>query len=216
MDAGWGAGGVMALRGKIAAATRRGAALVLLGAALAGCAAISGGPPPRDIYTLSAPRDFGTSAKRSRAQILIAAPKAVSALDTDNIAVVSDGIAISYFGGAAWSDRAPQLLQRKIIESFENSGRVRAVGQPGEGLLIDYQIATDIRAFELAVDGGRVARVEFSAKIIDDRNGRVRASRTFHAVARASSDSVGDAVSAMDRATDECLVDLVNWTLERI
>ncbi|WP_321332792.1 ABC-type transport auxiliary lipoprotein family protein [Breoghania sp.] len=216
MDAGLGADGVMALKGKVAAATRRGTALVLLGAALAGCAAITGGPAPRDIYTLSAPRDFGPSAKRSRAQILIAAPKAMAALDTDNIAVLSDNIAISYFAGAAWSDRVPQLFQRKIIESFENSGRVRAVGQPGEGLLIDYQIATDIRAFELAVDGGRVARVEFSAKIIDDRNGRVRASRTFRREAAAAGDSVNDAVSAMDRAADECLVDLVNWTLERI
>lgn len=216
-DGGQGATDVMVWFRSMASVARRGAVAVLLAGALAGCAAISGGPAPRDIYTLSAPRDFGTPTRQGgRAQILIAAPHTVAALDTDNIAVLSDGIALSYFGGAAWSDRVPRLLQTKTIESFQNSGGVRAVGQPGEGLLIDYQIATDIRAFELAVDGGRVARVEFSAKIINDRNGRVLATRTFRAEARAAGDTVDDAVTAIDRAADQCLVDLVNWTLDRI
>ncbi|WP_107991389.1 ABC-type transport auxiliary lipoprotein family protein [Breoghania corrubedonensis] len=200
----------------IAGAARRSAAVALVAVAVSGCAAISGGSAPRDIYTLGAPRDFGAKPHRSNAQILIAAPRTLAALDTDNIAVVSDDISMSYFGGSAWSDRVPRLLQSKIIEAFQNSGGVRAVGQPGEGLLIDYQIATDIRAFQLAVDGGRVARVEFSAKIINDRNGKVLASRTFQADQRASGDTVGDAVAAINRATDKCLVDLVNWTLGRI
>ncbi|MEI2383836.1 ABC-type transport auxiliary lipoprotein family protein [Breoghania sp. JC706] len=199
----------------IADVARRGAAVALV-AAVSGCAALGGGPAPRDIYTLSAPREFGATSRHSKAQILVAAPHTVAALDTDNIAVVSNDISMSYFGGAAWSDRVPRLLQSKMIEAFQNSGGVRAAGRPGEGLLIDYQIATDIRAFQLAVDGARVARVEFAANIINDRNGKVLASRTFRAEERAASDTVEDAVAAIDRATDKCLVDLVNWTLGRI
>lgn len=197
-------------------ATGNGLSVALLSAVLAGCAAITGGEPAPDIYTLSAPRDFGGTVRASRAQILIAAPHAVSALDSQNIAVVSNGIEITYFGKSAWSDSVPRLLQRKMIEAFQNSGGVRAVGQPGEGLLIDYQIATDIRSFQLDVDGGRVATVEFAAKIVNDRNGRVLATRTFRAQSRAATDTTADAVEAIDRASDECLVDLVNWVLGKI
>ncbi|MDJ0931233.1 ABC-type transport auxiliary lipoprotein family protein [Breoghania sp.] len=201
---------------RIAKAARQGAVGALLTAAVSGCAAVTGGPAPRDIYTLGAPTDFAGKAHHSRAQLLIASPHTLAALDTDNIAVISDGIAMSYFGGAAWSDRVQRLLQSKMIEAFENSGGVRAVGQPGEGLLIDYQIVTDIRAFQLAVDGRRTAQVAFSAKIINDRNGKVVASRTFRAEVRVSGDTVDDAVTAINSATNQCLVDLVTWTLGRV
>lgn len=177
---------------------------------------MGGGASVRDIYTLSAPQAFGTSLGKTRAQILIPVPRAVAALNTDNIAVVSGATKISYFADASWSDRVPKLFQAKVVEAFENTGRVHAVGLPGEGLLIDYQLATDIRAFQLDVNGARVAMVEFSAKIINDRNGRVVAAQTFQAQAPAASDTADAAVTAMNRALETALGDLISWTLSRI
>lgn len=190
--------------------------IAVLAGGTAGCAVLSGGSPPRQIYTLSAPSAFPASIGSSRSQILVPNPRAVSALDTDNIAVVSDGTRITYFGTAAWSDRVPKLFQAKVVEAFENTGRVRAVGLPGEGLLIDYQLATDIRAFQLDINGARVARIEFSAKIINDRNGRAVASKTFVAQAPASSNTVDAAVAAMNTALDDALGELLAWTLSLI
>lgn len=206
----------MAWHELIGRALGRGLAGAVVGLSLTGCAAVIGGSDAPDIYSLSAPRTVAKAGRPSGAQLLIPAPHAIAALDTENIAVVTDGISITYYGGAAWSDRVPKLLQRKVIETFQNSDGVRAVGQPGEGLLIDYQVALDIRSFQLDVDGQRVATVEFAAKIINDRNGRVLATRTFRAEAPASSDQTADAVAAIDRAAEKCLVDLVQWTLSKI
>ncbi len=191
-------------------------AATVLAAGVTGCAALGGGSAPREIYTLSAPSDFPASIGGSRAQILVPIPRAVAALDTDNIAVVSDNTRISYFGKASWSDKVPKLFQAKMVEAFENTGRLRAAGLPGEGLLIDYQLATDIRSFQLDVNGGRNAVVEFSAKIINDRNGRVVAARTFVASAPSSGDTVGAAVAAMNQALDQALNELLAWTLAKI
>ena len=38
--------------------------------------------------------------------------------------------AINYLSGAQWSDRAPKLVQARLVDSFRNSGRVRSVGMP--------------------------------------------------------------------------------------
>lgn len=189
---------------------------MLLAAGTTGCAVLGGGSPPREIYTLAAPIAFPETIGRSRAQILVPVPRAVAALNTDDIAVVSDRTRINYFGNAAWSDRVPKLFQAKMVEAFENTGRLRAVGLPGEGLLIDYQLATDIRAFQLDVNGERRAVIEFSAKIINDRNGRVVATKTFLSQAPAASDTVDDAVAAMNVALESALGDLLAWTLARI
>ncbi len=182
---------------------------------LAGCTAIGGSPPP-PIYDLSAPRDFPGVSGGSRAQILIPVPKAVKALDTESIAVKPDHAMITYFSDGQWSDSLPKLLQARLVESFENSGRVRAIGRPGEGLLIFYQIATDVRAFQLETKGGRRAVVEIAVKLLDDRNGRVRATEVFRAEVASASDRVDDAVASLDTALDAVLVEIVTWVVRRI
>ncbi len=184
-------------------------------ALLAGCSGF-GQKAPAPIYDLDAPRDFSGAKGRTRAQLLIPMPKAVQALDTNSIAVRSDGEVLTYLGTGQWSDRLPALLQARIVEAFENSGRVRAIGRPGEGLLINYQIATTVRQFELVVDGQSLAVVEIAAKIIDDRNGRVVATRTFRATAPTGGDTVGKAVKGLDRASSKVLVDLVEWVIAKV
>lgn len=186
-----------------------------LAGVLAGCTGIGNDPPP-PIYDLSAPRDFPGLSGGSRAQILIPVPKAVKALDTESIAVKSSAAMITYFSDGQWSDSLPKLMQARLVESFENSGRVRAIGRPGEGLLIYYQIATDIRAFQLETRGGRKAVVEIAVKLLDDRNGRVRATEVFRAEVASASDKVDDAVASLDAALDAVLVDIVRWVVKRI
>lgn len=195
---------------------RRGRILALACAGLlAGCAGFGAGSPP-PIYDLTAPQDFPGLAGRSQAQILIPVPKAIKALDTEAIAVKPDLAKITYFGDGQWSDTLPKLLQARLVESFEKSGRVRAIGRPGEGLLINYQLATDIRAFQLETKGGRRAVVEIAVKLLDDRNGRVRAADSFRAEVPAPSDTVETAVDRLNAALDAVLVEIVIWVVKRI
>ena len=77
-------------------------------------------------------------------------------------------------------------MQARLAETFQRSGSFGGVGKPGEGLAIDYQVIAEIRAFEVGVDGGEQADVELFVRLLNDRNGVVRASRTFNASAPVS------------------------------
>ncbi|MBB4303110.1 cholesterol transport system auxiliary component [Rhodobium orientis] len=187
----------------------------LLAGVLAGCGSLGGSTPP-PIYDLSAPRDFPGLTGRTSAQLLVPPPKAVRALDTQSIAIKPDVSVITYFGDGQWSDTLPKLIQARLVESFENSGRVRAVGRPGEGLLIHYQVVVDVRSFQLELTGGKRAVVEVAVKLLHDRNGRVVAQKIFHAEAPSPSDRVADAVAAMDSAFDAVLTEIVTWVVRKV
>ena len=93
----------------------------------------------------------------------------------------------------------------------------RAVGRPGEGLSIDFQLLIDIRSFEYVSQGGSgYAKVEISTRILNDRNGRVVSSKILTAEAPVANDSAAGVVAGVDAAMNEVLVGLVSWTIGRI
>ena len=129
--------------------------------------------------------------------------------------VRSDAASIQYLGGAQWGDRLPKIVQARLVQAFENSGRFGGVGRPGEGLAIDYQVMTDIRAFEIQTAGSDVATVEISVKLLNDRTGDVGSSKVFSASVPVGAGS--DAfVRGLDAAFDKVAVELVNWTAGKI
>lgn len=190
----------------------RAALLATLVAGLGACASTS----PSALYGLNAPRSVDVAAARSSRQILVPQPSALQALDTANIAVVDTGPIYTYFPRAAWSDTLPKVVQAKIIETLENTGRLRGVGRPGEGLLIDYQLQTDLRAFELRIDGQDRAYVEIAARLLNDRTGRTQASRVFSAEVPSRGVSVDQAVEAMNAAVDRVLSEMAAWVLRQV
>ena len=117
---------------------------------LAGCSLFRGPPPVT--YDLSAPESIPSLKAGTTAQIMIPEPRALKALDSERI-VVATGAKISYCPDAQWPDRLPKVFQAKAIEAFEQSKRARAVGRPGEGLSIDFQLLIDIRSFEYVSNG---------------------------------------------------------------
>lgn len=180
---------------------------------LAGCAVVQG--PPPETYDLTAPRDFSGRVGGTRAQLLIANPSSVSVLDSERIVLRPDPYVVTYLKGAQWTDKLPKLLQTRIIEAFENTGNVRAVGRPGEGLLIDYQLVLDIRNFEVDTSSG-LAQVLISAKVMNDRNGRVLATRQIGGQASVSGNDKDEMIAALDAASQAAIDQLVRWTLSRI
>lgn len=189
-------------------------ATFLLAFSLAGCSTLGLGstPKPDDIFDLAAPSAFDGAARRSSAQILVPLPNASDALSSARIAVRADGGSISYLPGVSWSDELPPLIQTIMVRAFENSGRVKAVGKPGESLAIDDQVIVDIRAFELDVTGSPAAHVTLGVKLLDERNGKVRASRVFDVSRPAASDRPKDAIAAIDQAASAAVAEVVVWT----
>lgn len=192
---------------------RRLTAALTIGLATLALAACSSFSTPPETFNLSAPTDVGARGS-SRAQLLIPSPTALATLDTTAIVVSVDG-RYAYYPDAQWPDDLPVLIQARLIESFENSERLRAVGRPGEGLSIDYSLLIDVRAFGFAANTGE-GEVEIGARLMNDRNGSVIATQTFRARVPAAADAAGSVVAAIDAAFDEVAVALVDWTLTRI
>ncbi|MCV6600239.1 MAG: ABC-type transport auxiliary lipoprotein family protein [Cohaesibacter sp.] len=183
-------------------------------AALSACSGLGG--QELTTYDLSAPEDFSALKGHSSAQILVPVPTALKSLDSERIIVRPNQAEITYFGDAQWSDRLPRVIQEKLIQSFETSNRIRSVAKPGEGVIVDYKISTTIRQFDLLEEGSGQAKAVLAVKIINDRNGRVRASRTFAAALPASLTSSKQAVLALDKALEKILLDITGWVVKAI
>ena len=183
----------------------------LLALALTGCAALpGGGPAPLDTFELSAASI--REARTSRRQILIAEPAALKAFDGQNIVIKPADGSIQYLKGAQWADRLPLIVQARLAETFQRSGRFAGVGKPGEGLAIDYQVITEIRAFDVRVAGGEKAVVELFVRLLNDRTGEVRAARSFTASAPVRGSGNRAYVSALDQAFGDAAARIVTWT----
>ncbi|MCO5164509.1 MAG: ABC-type transport auxiliary lipoprotein family protein [Mesorhizobium sp.] len=183
---------------------------------LPGCAVLGGGSSPLDTYELSAADTSESGPRRSRAQILIAEPSALKSLDGQNIVIKPGRGEIQYLKGAQWADRLPKVVQAKLAEAFQSTGRVGGVGKPGEGLAIDYQVITEVRAFEIRLDGGDHAYVELFVRILNDRNGTVRASRGFTAQSPVNGTGNPAYAAALDKAFQAATDEIVEWSLGRI
>jgi cholesterol transport system auxiliary component len=191
------------------AGSSRSAAGLLAGTAaalvLSACAAILP-QRPNAIFDLSAPGEV--RGRRGGLQVLVPEPTTIAALDTTRIAARPAPSEYAYLPGAEWSDTLPNLLQARMIETLENSGRVRAAAEPGQGVLIDYQLMVDIRAFELR---GPVAVAEFGVKLMDDTSGRIVRSRVVRHEAPVVSDDNANVVAGLDGAMDAAFTEIVRW-----
>jgi len=192
-------------------AIRRLAILAALAGLLSACA-LARFTTPDAIFDLSAPDDVAAKAG-TPAQLLVPVPSATAALDTARIAARPTASEYAYLPGAVWSDSLPKLLQARLTETFQNAGRVRAAGRPGQSLLINYQVVMDIRAFEIS---GGSAVAEFHVMVLNDRNGAVVARRIVTATAPVTDSSNAGSVAALDAAMDDAFGEIAGWVLGRI
>lgn len=191
------------------------AAALAVMVAVAGCAGFGSQAPPT--FDLHAARAFPRHSGPPRGQLIIGEPTALAILDSEKIVVRPAQGELGYLGGAQWSDRLPKLLQARIVQSFENASRLRAVGRPGERLTADFSLVTDVRAFQVAIaDNGVFAEVEISAKVVVDKSGRIVSGRVFRATVAAASSEPTAAVLALDEAFRRVVVDLVLWAVRGV
>lgn len=183
--------------------------LPMVAALAAGC----GTKANNDTFDLSiTPSSTGPSA-RGR-QILVPEPTALKSIASDQVVIRVSPSEIQYLAESQWSDTLPRMVQAKLVAAFENSGRLGGVGQPGQGLAIDYQVVAEIRAFEVDTSGADVANVEIFVKILNDRNGTVRAQRAFRATVPVSGTENRDFVAALNNAFAAVGAEIVDWSLQ--
>jgi cholesterol transport system auxiliary component len=192
--------------------------MAMLCVALSGCALAKLGadPPAPNTYDLMAPVIMAAT-KRSATQIIVSEPTAVRALSSDNILVKPSPAAVTYYANAVWSDTLPRLLQARLIQTLEGSGRFRAVGDGRERLEGDVELLTQIRAFQIdafqvgGVAGARTASVDLFVKLVDQRSGRVLSSGSFAESVPVGSSETADGVAALNQAAELALPKIAAW-----
>jgi cholesterol transport system auxiliary component len=169
---------------------------------------ISKAPPPT--YDLTAANHFPHGARRARGQLVIVEPSALAPLDSDKILVRPSPGEAAQLGGAQWEDRLPKLIQARILQSFENANRLRAVGRPSDKIAADFVLLTEVRAFEISA-ADSTAVVEIAAKIVRERTGRIMAARVLRAIVPVASPQGAGAVEALNLAFVKVAAKLVLW-----
>jgi cholesterol transport system auxiliary component len=182
------------------------------GGALAGC----GGFLPRvnetvPLYTLTAVKQYDQSLPKVDWQLVVGTPVASADLDTTRIALTREPGVVEYFARGAWADNAPVLLQTKLIESFEASGSIVAVGRDAAGLRPDYVLQSELRDFEAEFNGSDVPTVHLrlAAKLVRMPDRRIVTSVTIDRQVPSAGASLNQIVDAFDRAASEAFEQVV-------
>lgn len=190
---------------------------------LAGCtglATLGAVTEPIELYEISPKSTYDPDMPEITAQIVVEEPTAASAVNTDRIAVKPNAFQVEYFPRARWVDRAPLMVQTRLVESFENTGKVGSVGRQAIGLTSDYTLVSELREFQAMVrddrSGPLSALVQLNIKIVKQPQGLIVASQSFGAEAEAASDDMTDVVAAFDDALGSTMRAAVVWTVERI
>ncbi len=146
--------------------------------------------------------------------LIIENPGASRAYDTTKIAVSPSPGRIEYFGDGEWASRAPVVVQMAMIQAFEDSGRILAVGNRADIGLSDLALQTDIRRLDLDVSGGgRNARIDVYVRLTNGRS-KVVAARAFSGSATARSSGGDDVAAAFDTALKGVVGEIVNWAFD--
>lgn len=184
--------------------------------ALAGCSIL--GSEQRDPVTIYAP-DVRVPARADWPAVawtlVIAKPTAARVIDSPRISVRPTPGELQVYRGVSWAQPATDILQDTVQRTLEDSGRIPAVASAEAGILGDYKLVMDLRRFEADYAGSALpsAVVEVNAKLVNNRDQRVVASRTFLQQKPATGIDVAQVAPAFEKALEAATSDIVGWVL---
>jgi ABC-type uncharacterized transport system auxiliary subunit len=174
-----------------------------------------GGKAAGLVYELSPLPAQAGGAKPLEKQITVSDPSALLTYDSEQILAQVDGNGLAPLGNAKWADSLTKLVQSKIVQSFENTGSLNEVSRPIEGGAPEFQLATEIRKFQIVNAPERKAEAEISAKVIA-ADGHIVAARVFDGSAPVKSAEEADAAKALNEAFGNILSALIPWAADVI
>jgi cholesterol transport system auxiliary component len=195
---------------------RRSLLLAAAALPLAGCGGLIPQAPPSNIYNLSPKTTFPDELPRVDWQLVVEEPYAAGGLDSHKIAIYTNPYEVKYYADARWAERAPRMVQTLLVESFENTGRIVAVGRQSVGLRSDFNLKSDLREFQAVLKEGQAAPeilIVLQVKMIAQPRQQIVAAATFERRAQAKSPAILSVVEAFDDALGKILRDTVRWAM---
>ena len=175
---------------------------------------IPGLDAPKNLYNLSPKSSFRQDLPSVAWQLVIEEPLAAGGLNEASIAYKPTPLEIRYFKDVRWTERVPRMVQTLLVESFENSGTIVAVGRQAIGLRADYSLLTEIREFQAEKMSGGKVRVRINAKLIRQPRQIIVQSRSFEAtMPDPSLQDMNATINAWDEALGSVLRKIVEWTI---
>jgi cholesterol transport system auxiliary component len=193
------------------------AAIAML--AVAGCAKMFA-ETPRPLFRLNAPAMAAASLPHTNAQIVVVAPYAPEGLELRRIAVVRASNGLDYLADGDWADRTPSMVRAVLVEAFENSKAVAAVGPDILDLRADFAIEGDLRHFEAVYDspagaasGAPTVWVALAVKLVKIPEHKILGQTVVSAREPAAANATPQIVAAFNAAMGSVAQQVVTWTL---
>ena len=173
-------------------------------------------PEPVVTYLLPAGAVATTGATEALPWSLrIAQPSAGGHLASARIVVLPEPSRVSVYKGANWSDPAPVLLRDRLFEAFRTDGRVTALSSDERRLHADFELDSDLRAFQSEYrDGQPEIVIRLDARLVRPVGRRIVASRHFELRRAVAGTAVPEGVHAFGIAADALSAELVGWVIE--
>lgn len=180
------------------------------------CSSLFDGGGPAQLYRVTPASTYPANLLHRSVQLLVDHPLAPAGLDTSRIALSRSPLSIEYFADSEWAERTPLLLQTALLQSFENSRAITAIGRESADLRADFILDPEIRHFEAVYDspnGAPEAWVAINVQLINPSSREVVARSSFARRQRASANDVPAIISAFDEALAGVMTEIVVWTI---
>ncbi len=190
--------------------------LLLMALAASGCVSLlPETAPPKPRYHITSPNTDALQGDRLTWSLVVDDPRTTRIYDSIRIAVTPAPGKIEYFAGAEWADRAPRLFQIALVQTFEDSRRILAVGDRGAVPVGDFVLQTDIRRLHYDVrDNHGHAQIDIYARLGDGR-GQIHAARDFRASIPVNGDDADQIIAAFNDGFQSLIPELVTWTYDQ-
>lgn len=187
--------------------------------ALGGCVNLIPQAEPAAVYRLSAPEpsgDFNTD----QTIVSVGVPLTPRALSSDDIAISLERGELAFIEGAKWIAPVPRLMQDLIVESIDAFESDLAATRPEDGVEAEYEINTEVRAFEAVYRNGQEAAptavIRMRVRLVRLDGRRLIGVYAAGAQAQAMDNRIGEIVAAYDAAAQETAAEIASWAAARI
>lgn len=163
----------------------------------------------------AAPAEAG--AARWPWSLRITRPASAGHLAGRRIAVLPPDGRLSVYQGASWNDPAPLLVRNRLLDVFQADARLSALSSDDRILQADFEIDSDLRAFQVEYrSGAPYAVLRLDARLVRTDTGRIVASRRFDLQQPLAGTSVAQAVQALGQTSDALALALRGWAVAQM
>ncbi|MDY0073337.1 MAG: ABC-type transport auxiliary lipoprotein family protein [Thauera sp.] len=193
--------------------------LLLAAAALVlGACSVLPSAAPVDVYVLP-PLAAPTAARSVTPLALtlrVARPVGSASLAGKSLLVLPADNQLSVYKGARWSDAVPELLRARLLEALRVDGRIAALSSDEIRLHADYELSSDLLAFQAEYVGEERVEAVFAlnVRLVSREGRRIVAMREFRTRQEASDTAVKAVVAALGESSARLSAEVVDWVVE--